>query len=783
MDVTKVIWENIIIFSVVLLAFVLVHIFIKPVYWSLKNRLHYSNAGKSLFRTNIPHVITNLILPILLIALLTALQQQYGFIQLGNKDNYIALVISIVTLYGILYTFLQFTIGYALQNKNDKYWGRSITKDFFLKRLGFEIFKSSMFKLLLLYAVTYPILSKVILIGINDLKISKDFPLAFWEVSVVTIYILYAYLFLHSLNSMKTLYDLQERRSLGLEYKIKEAVADEYKRSFEYSYEGNSDFFIDKLFVELESLNQKEQADMLMYVIREVFSQVEFPLSRRSVLHKLFNQGEREFNYRPFYVNNLFISLYEKIEKHNIQLNLHELLVIYRWHDNAVNISIGSLNDELKESFIDKLTKVYSNKKNWDSSGECTYFKLPSVIEKRISSYVDIEKINHHITQRLGFKAIQESGNVDFSEFKNSSKMLIKSYDMYLCNLLDNYKKYLDDLKHRQHSVFLGSHRSYDRTDFIDGRINDAIYEYIIYMEYTEQNKEYAFYLANHLDYKYKVSLIFYHMLYTGTPWEWKKDVLFFKRIVNAFWVNESVTDEHVLEFVCHKIEDSNIGHKIGSALITWICQQINITRLNEEIVDRCLLERYISYAKLLKIIYIFTDNRRYPMDFYEFDFDKVTTSTHWDWQVAFLKEMLKTPKLLTEEFFVQHLLYYCKKISYTIDHFILENDFRVFFINRFFKFSESQFIELHESHYLGKGIIEFLILCLCEIEYEYLIGGKVSKSFSSEVITIINRENKPVEIYVQDLVRQANECRNVVSIVKENEIMKRLRRILEPQF
>lgn len=91
-----------------------------------------NRVGKYFFKTGIFKTIITVIFPLVVMALLVALQQNYDFIQFGNKDNYNALVISILTLYGILYTFLQFTIGYALQNKNDKYWGRSITKEIFL---------------------------------------------------------------------------------------------------------------------------------------------------------------------------------------------------------------------------------------------------------------------------------------------------------------------------------------------------------------------------------------------------------------------------------------------------------------------------------------------------------------------------------------------------------------------------------------------------------------------------------------------------------------------------
>src|SRR5699024_11824537 len=40
-------------------------------------------------------------------------------------ENPLTLVIAILTIYGILYAFIQFAIGYANQKESDKYWGRS----------------------------------------------------------------------------------------------------------------------------------------------------------------------------------------------------------------------------------------------------------------------------------------------------------------------------------------------------------------------------------------------------------------------------------------------------------------------------------------------------------------------------------------------------------------------------------------------------------------------------------------------------------------------------------
>lgn len=780
MEVTKLIKENIQIFFTVALSFFLFHIIISSVNRSIRNKFKYNKIWKFLTETNILRMITNVFLPVVLLASFTAFQQTYNLIQLGKEDNYIALVISILTMYGIFYTFLQFTIGYALQNKNDKYWGRSITKDFFLKRLGFEIFKSIFFKILLLYAVIYPTVSKTIMLGIenSNIPLRNSTPQAFWEVSVSVIYILYAYLFLQSLSSMKMLYSIQERRDARLEWRIEKTVAEEYKRSFEFSYKKNYDYFLDELFKEVKALNQNEQVSMLMYILEKTFSSVSFSKKQRRGLFKLFKQDEPISRHTPFFINNLFNSLYEKIEENNIQLSLRELLAVYRWHDNTINSSLRSLNnyDEIQDAeFFEELTKIYSSISN--IAYDCTYFKLPSIIEKRISSYECIEEIHNEIVNRQGFKFVLDAYKLNPSERKNSHNMMAKSYYQYFNNILKYYGKYLSELKYNQYSRSCGIFRN----NMIGEQESEIIYDFLINMEYTEHNKDYAVFLTNKLDFKYIASFVFYNILFTGPSRKWEKEILFFKHIISKKQIDESVRDEHILKFVSNKIKNSNIGHRIDSNLIRWIIKNISISQLNEEVLKRCLSEQNMSYAHFLKLKYIFTENNYCSSDFYAVDFDTVNFTSHSDWEIDFLKDMLQTPQLLNEQFFSQHLFYFCRKISYRTEHFHFENNFRLFLINRSFQLSEKQFIDLLDKRYIGKGIIEFLILQLDKPEYIYLTEGVAYKSFSTEVRKVINRANMSVNSYINDLVSQANKYRDeIISDVEESEIVQIIEKMIK---
>src|SRR5699024_11680476 len=74
-------------------------------------------------------------------------------------ENPISLVIAILTIYGILYAFIQFAIGYANQKESDKYWGRSSMEKLLLQHVEFVIFHSNFFKFLLIYSVFFALLN------------------------------------------------------------------------------------------------------------------------------------------------------------------------------------------------------------------------------------------------------------------------------------------------------------------------------------------------------------------------------------------------------------------------------------------------------------------------------------------------------------------------------------------------------------------------------------------------------------------------------------------------
>lgn len=767
MELVNFIWKNIIILGSVFLSIIIILSFLKFIYANIQK-----TVLSSFFNNEFLKGKTKGILSFILIAVFWSLQQKYNFIQFGKKENYIPLVISILTLYGILYTFLQFTISYALQNDKDKYWGKSTTKSYFIKNLGFSIFKSTMFKILLFYSTLYPLLTDEFLTKLNYFQINVLLQ-RFWEASVFIIFLLYAYLFFKSLNSLRFFYDMLEKNSLSQKWKIQEEMANEFKEYFKYCYrQKNSDLFIRIIINMIGTLKREEQSEVLIYILKEVFGDLHYKKYNNYIMDKLLN---REHKHMPHFINELFIELYNEIEKCSFELSLKDYLIIYRLHDNAVfeSVSNGDLIDN--ESAVTRIITIYSDVDSWREK-ECTYFKIPTVIKKHIRSYEDLEEIHRVMTNRCCYKFVQESRNAK----PNNRDILVESYKSYLYELLKLYKDYFNDFKVSYFSYFWGASHSYSSTEHFDKQTKEIIYDYLIRMHYTLQNKEYAKFILKQLDYKYRVSFIFYHMLYTGESLEWQKDVLFFREIIQTSRWDETSSKEGIQKFVCQKMNDSNIGHRIDCNLIRFIYKNLHMQQLNKEILDMCLNERYLSYARLLKFNYIFSENRPSPFSFYDFEINSGKNSYYQDWKIEFLKEMIKAPNLLHDQFFSLHLYSLCKKVTYTLEQLAVENDFRVFFINHFFELSESNFVELINNYYLRTGIIEFLILKFSEEKYEYLKKESLIKHFSSRVKEIFHEENISIDEYVNNLINRANECRrNAILVIKKGEIERGLKKIL----
>nr|WP_154891204.1 hypothetical protein [Paenibacillus xylanexedens] len=753
----------------ILICLLIINLVVIPVYSRIKVRLRLLNNAKLYFK--ILKRIRNLIFLVVIIMLI-ALQQKYKIVSVGNEDDYLTLVIGILTLYGVLYAFFQFTIGYALQNKNDKFWGRSMTKTLFLKRLGFNIFTSTIFKFLILYATIYPILDGKSIENLTGTARYSAVIHASWEICLFLIFALYLNIFLRTLGNMRALFNMQESRRMYLDVLIKDEISEEYKESFEYSYRKNSNLLLNSIFAELETIPKEEQRDMLMYVLHEIFFYSIDPArpNKKSGIFSICNQNE--FNYKPYYIYNFFKILYKKIEDTRLDLNLSDLLNIWNLQAIAINNSIVSDKDQDNYEQIYNIFSKYSDDRSYPNN----YFILPLEIKRKILSCNDVEVVHEWVTKRKCHEYALELFTNKAKKSTEYETFFTMSYEKYLIELLKLYNKYVDGIKVNRYSHFWGFIGSSYNSEYMDNQTSEIIYDYIINLECTEKNKKYVLFLTRKLKFKFKVSLVFYHMLYTGPSWEWKNEVVFFRRIVQPEWNSEAIYSKAILGYVCHRISNSNIGHKIEKDLIIWISQHINISGFNEKIIEKCLAETYLSPTKFLKFIYIFSGKNSYPIGFYDFDFQRVKNSDDRRWEMDFLSNIVSSSQLLKEDFFASHLICFCRNISYTIKDYIYEDDYKMFFYNVHFDLSENEFYTLFYNERPGKGIVEYLILKLPEIQYEFLISGILSSYFSTRVRDIIQKENKSIQEYVEDLVMKTNECSiRIISVIDKEDIVRKI--------
>lgn len=742
-------------FILVLLKYLII-----PIYNRIIFILPFTRVGE--FFSEMPNFkkIISVLLYIIFIAILTGLQQVYSIFHLVDKDNRLSLVISILTLYGILYAFLQFTINFALQNVNDKYWGRSLIQGPVARYLKLNLFKSGLLKISLIYSLVFPLINSYLFKTTVIQSNYKEFLESLWEVSIILVCLIYLYVFVKTLSGMRILFNINI-----FHYEMAEEIIDYYKKLYNYSYKYRKNHFLNTLINDVKKLAEGEQTEMVTSILLSVidFRRIKIELNAKKNIEKsskILKLISSKLEISSTYFHNLFKDIFSELSKNNIVLKLEDLLLIYTKQQQIIyEISISDAKQNTNE-LLNNFKKVYSYRKGFYEDKGCTYFELPNCIVSSISSYEDIEEVHKCIKNTEGYKLLFETSNYISSTKKIDKKWLLEGYKNYVNNLLNYYKKYANEINKNNYSYFwdifdLNKSSSVSSEKDEINYVSDVIYNYIIRLEYNNENKKYSEILLKKLNFKYKATFIFYHMLYTGPSWEWKKEIIYFKNIITNSWNDNSSLNSDVIEFICQKIEESNIGHRIDATLIYWIFEKLKIRVLNSKILEESYNLRYISYTLLIKFMFIFSERDRSLFNFYD-DLEN-SIIEYGNWKIDFIHGLLQNPNLLKESFFVQHVLQLFKEEKYSNEFYFLETDFRVFYLNNSFNISEMEFANLITNH-PSKAIIKFLILQIYKQSYSFLLEGESANLFLIEVSKIIDQENKTVSEYIENLISEAND-------------------------
>lgn len=791
--------NNIKIFSILITIYIIYKIILSPIYNEFKLRIALRWKNNRISKLNYVNEILHIILITSLLISLVTLQQKFHFIDLGKEDNYINLVISVLTLYGIFYAFIQFAIGYASQIERDKYWGESKTKAILTRNIGYKFFGSNTFKLLLSIGSLYPVikLNKELLLHFSqitfiDLSVIKNFAVSFWEVSIFSIFILYIILFTKSLLIMQWFFHIQERKDFMISHMIKNDILKMYQDLFIESYRKRDYYFFRRLVSHINTVKPEEKAEMLHEVIKNSINRfIDIQVEHKRVIesgNKISKKVIDEHRYRSHDLINFFNDLWKYIQEDQIALDFKTLLYLYELQNSVLlnQIFIFCLGNE--QRIINGINSTFIRNDHLRNScfEENSFYDIPEIIWNKITTYRELTRLNHYMIDRSATENLLERyNNAEMQKFSEEEKIVLDEYRAYLDRILYKCNEFQEELKRDDSLYLFRSYSNIQGNRKISSAIQEHIFHYICDLKYSEENKKYIEILTTKLDYKYIIAFIFYIMFYMGSDSysQWQKDILFLRKIAHNYYDSENIKSKEDITYICSLISNIKIGRRISSELIIWTLHHLN-SDISESILKRCNNDRYLSYAKYLKLKFIFHDYGYFYPRFYELSLDSLDGNEWSDWRVGFLEEIIQTPNILKEEFFSIHQYrFYEEVLKSDLPESLYErNDFRLFFINHSFFVSENDFITLiRKDTYFGKGIFEFLILNLDEEKYSYLMENyEISVLFKKKVKEIMNIINLSIVEYVHNLVNMADECSNApFSIFKKERIIKKLQELL----
>ncbi|WP_037285680.1 hypothetical protein [Saccharibacillus sacchari] len=717
-----------------------------------------------------------IILPMGVITIIISVQQKFSLIELGKEENRLSLVIALLTLYGILYAFIQFTISYAQQNSQDQYWGRSIAKGPFIKSLNLQIFKSGFFSLLLGYVSIFVLLQgSFASFGFLDFLPDK-FLESFWEASFLIVFSLCVYVFIKGLQGLQMMLMMPLEKRPKLYKDIETQVTAQYIKLFKDCLQaGDQNYFVEVLFQDVEKIEAKEKHAMLTHVMEEILdSDIFYKKPAKKILWFEDNGYANEMRKRASFVLRLEGAFFEKIEKCSFSIEFKDLVGLYtKSHkiiDNLLELQLQSYKNldhftELMETYQDHRRNIFF--KNF------TYFIIPLTIINQIKGIEEVEYLHEQMKKTTGYKIFLKLCRIEKLELNEQEIEFLKAYKEYWHSILLACQPYVYELESQRYDFLFSrwDNGRYSRNAEEDKEneeyefLKEETYWFVTDLAPSSENKKYITFLMNKLGYAYKVSMIFYHMLDTEFHQGWKKEVLYFYQMFQSCMNSKPIkNDEKTILFVHEKIQNerSNIGHKIDLNLVRWIFDHIAIEKLKPIILkdlEDCLRKNYISYSLLLKFNFIFLQSRSYLFDFYkEVEHYTFEQSNHVeDWRISTLCELIETPELLKEGFFKQHIYQLCKRDSFNFSLIDLNRSFEVFYINPHLNVSAENFEDIIHS-VAGDGIIEFLILNLHKENYFYLMHGQNRLNFRKKIERIIDYKGLSVKEYVQELTNRARE-------------------------
>lgn len=716
------------------------------------------------------------------------IERKFHFFVHIDSSQKLSTWLGIMSIYGIFLAFVQFIIGFAMQSKNDFYWGTSKTKFILLESFVYKLFNSQFFRIILVYISIYTLLDMKLITDNIDLYGYVLLVDDIFSVSVTLILMTYIFLFIKCIKIKINLFSIHEGNDYYIKRKIEVNIKNYFETLFNLTLDSEDSSYFDDLQHLLKSSAVDQRADMLYKIVIHTYNNV----IHNVIFNKKFSENKNEFlkiNFLKskrklslYYVNSTIAGLWEIIETEELKYTIPELLVLYIKQEETLFtlqklISINYNNDFLK--FVESRNKRSHQEKN--------ILGIPEIILNNIKSLDDVRILIRTVENSPAFNACR---NIEINEKEDLFSDLIENVEneyrqlinkilrnMNLAGIENFDKSRLFDAfnlvnnRVASHDVFADIDEKFEVFQFDDNYISkikqEQILDYLIWMDNNDSNKKFLEFITYPLDYKYVVAYCVYRMLYTGSEQRsWKEEVELLATISYKKYKYAECDYSLIKDYVISFIEASNIGHRIKNEVVASVFDNL-YSVIDNKLISYLVSERYIDLLVFLKLRYILKDSLMYDPYIKEYENQSMSFIDKYNYDLRYniICSFIDEPNLLKIAYFREHYLQF---ISNAVIPSIPENIFQdkriqLFLIGFEFKPIVKVFemvFDLKDRYIIGNGVIDYFVISLyIEEFYDLLKNNALYRSyFLTKVEKSLEYHDCSVEDYIIVLQDKANE-------------------------
>lgn len=685
---------------------------------------------------------------ILIMASVVIAQYKYNFVLEIEKTQSLMLFISILTLYGIFLSFIQFLFGFSAQNNNDNYWGESKVRFLLTRSTEYKLFNSLYFKIMIIYIGTYTLLNENIINELRFIGGSEILLNDVYFISIANVMVIYVMIFLKSMDIKRELIYIEEKHDILIKLNIENKIKKNFRYLFSEQYNGRFNYFNEVLFDRIKKVEESEKSRVLKVILSDIYIYWKNHLNENrrywfrnfSLVMLFINQNDMSNVYK---VRNECAKFWSSDLLNHVNLTFIEMLYIYKLQNELLFTEYIRNSNKKKEEVIINYKLLY-NKIN--SNNEANAYNFPDQIWENISNITDIQELLRYSEEiplikhlnDIQIDLLNSDDNCQYNE-----ELLSNYYDfvtrllrvIHKKNLYDAYKIFkvnsFREVKNRGNENIINNYICRENI-----RIK-AILEFMISLKNTDEDKKFIHKLCEILDFKDVLFWITYMLL--SKDEKWGSEVKFFKDIISSKCDSLIKIPEDVIEHIINRIENTYLGHRFKPSLIRWIYVNYN-KMITSKLIKESLNERNFDFVKFLKFRYVINSP-----EYCRINLSKLTSNYNLNNKFDFnqlgdiILDITSNKILVNIDYFhgyVLNTVLYCFKNN--IPEVILQSNNVESYLIGFKNIPITKLIKKiinDKNIYIGNGIFDFVVLNLYEKDFTELLDDSNIRDFVIEGI------------------------------------------------